>query len=366
MKIGKIVGIQILIVLLLLTGCAGKQQTDSKTVPVETSAYKITVHGLGNKDITLAQKDLMQLPTVTQHAEAIRANGEKIKVEATGPLLDEFLKKYGKKQTDFARVRFTARDGYSIAVPHDILVNRPVILSYINDGKPLIADDEPIRVVVPGERAMYWVRKMVRIDFETDASTAAVSKVLVLDTAVKTLKQEDYKYYGSTDKAVKLSELSAKYSGGKFDNVFLKAGDGLQKNETAANFMRAYMKFTGTDAPKFCAPDFPQGMQIKDILHISYGDTMLYSVGEALKVQAKADKNADQSVKFSDLLRETSLRGGLKYQFTNLSGSKVTINTTDMIDGKIVMTKDGSISFSCSDKGAEKRIDHLLLIESLK
>lgn len=364
MKIRKIVCLQLVVMLLLLSGCSVK--ADNKEKDVASSPYKIIVHGLSKEDMTIMQKDLRQLPTVTQHAEATRANGEKIKVEATGPLLDEFLKKYEKKQTDFARVRFTARDGYSIAVPGDILKKRPVILSYINDGKEILPEDEPIRVVVPGERAMYWVRNLARIDFETDANSAEISKVLVLDTAVKTLKQEDYKYYESTDKAVKLSELSAKYSGGSFDNVYINAGDGLKKNETAANFLRGYMKFTGVDAPKFCAPDFPQGMQIKDILCIGYGNTVLYSVAEAMNVQNKANAAEKGAVKFSSLLRDTNLRGGLKYQFTAKSGEKTVIATSAMTDGKFVVGNGNEIDFMCKVNGADKTIADVLMIESLK
>jgi len=114
------------------------------------SAGQILIHGLQGQDVVITMSDLEKLPAVTQHAEAEQAGGEEIQVDATGSLLDTLLEQYGRSQQDFSRIRFTAKDGYSIAVPADILKNRQIILSYINDGKPLEQDWQPVRVVIPG------------------------------------------------------------------------------------------------------------------------------------------------------------------------------------------------------------------------
>jgi len=122
--------------------------------PSPDDAQQILIHGLRDQDITITLGDLKKLPTVTRYAEATRSNGEEVQVLATGPLLDTLLKKYGKSQQEFSRIRFTARDNYAIAVPADILKNCQIVLSYINDGKPLEEDWQPVRVVIPGARSM--------------------------------------------------------------------------------------------------------------------------------------------------------------------------------------------------------------------
>ncbi|HWQ42098.1 MAG TPA: molybdopterin-dependent oxidoreductase, partial [Desulfosporosinus sp.] len=201
--------------LLALIGWAGHSMMLSSSAPASGSASydneKILIHGLKDQEFEVTLGDLKKLPTVTKHAEATQSNGTKIKVDATGPLLDTFLQQYGKSQKDFSRIRLTAKDNYSVAVPPDVLKSRQIILSYANDGKPLKDEWQPLRIIIPGERSMYWVNDMVRIDFETGAASEPAKKVVFIETAAKNLPQEDYQYFESVDKAIKTKDLIAKY-----------------------------------------------------------------------------------------------------------------------------------------------------------
>ncbi|MGD0152512.1 MAG: molybdopterin-dependent oxidoreductase [Thermacetogeniaceae bacterium] len=327
-------------------------------------AQQILVHGLQDGDWEITLGDLKKLPAVTRHAEATRSNGEEIRVDATGPLLDTLLKKYGKSQQEFDRVRFTARDNYSIAVPADILKSRSIILSYINDGKPLEADWQPIRVVIPGERAMYWVKDMIRIDLETGADRMPTRKLVFLDAASQNLPQEDYQYYDSTDRAIKTKDLLVKYGdGGSAQNVFIKAGDGLEKNETGANFMSAYIKITGQDAPKFLAPSLPEGMQIRDLLVVNYSATAFFDYAEGMRVLPRQTAGGRTGIALSEICKQTGLIGANDYMFTRSDGRSVLVATTDLGNGLVYKDANGALAFTSSGASGPIDVDDLLSIE---
>jgi hypothetical protein len=355
------------IVLLLLIIMAACDRQESATGASSLfSKEKIFVHGLKDQDFEITQDDLRKLKAVTRHGEATRTNGEKISVDATGPLLDTFLRQYGKSQKDFSRIRFTARDKYSIAVSRDILANREIILSYINDGKPLEADCQPVRIIIPGERSMYWVREMIRMDFETGDSLKPVNKLVFLETAVGQLPQEDYQYYDSTDKTVKTGDLVTKYADiddQAVTNVLMKAGDGLQKNETRANFLGSYLKITGKEAPKFIAPKLPEGMHIRDLLFIIYGQTAFFDYTEGIACLPKQTFEDKEGIALSQIIKETGMAGSVWYKFTGIDGVSVELKTDELGNGLIYQNARGCLSFVSSGVSGGSSLDNLLSIE---
>jgi hypothetical protein len=371
MKVGYM-KLQLLLIILLLvvtmTACDQKAATPAGA-PGKWDSEKIVVHGLQEQDFEITLGDLKKLPAVTRRAESTRANGKKIKVDATGPLLDTFLQQYGKTQKDFSCVRFSAKDKYSIAVPHDILVNRPVILSYINKGQPLEDDAQPVQVVIPGERAMYWVGSMNRMDFETGDSRKPANKVVFLDTAARNLPQGDYQYYDSVDQAIKTQDLIAKYADindPTVARVFMKAGDGLQKNETKTNFLSAFIKMTGQEAPKFLAPQLPQGMHIKGLLLIIYGRTAIFNYAEGTTCLPKQTFEDKEGIAFSQIVKQIGLAGGNRYKFTSADGKSIELATTDLGNGGLIYQNDqGAPAFICTGPSGKKMVDELLSIEVL-
>ncbi len=325
------------------------------------------MHGLQEQDFEITLADLKNLPAITKHAEAARSNGEMVKVDATGPLLDTFLQQYGKTQKDFSRIRFSAKDKYSIAVPSDVLANRQIILSYVSDGKPLEDDMQPVRVVIPGERAMYWVRSMIRMDFETGGDQEPPNKVVFLETAAKSLPQQDYEDFDSVDKAVKTSDLIANYADiddSSVTNVFLKASDGLQKNETKANFLSAFIKITGREAPKFLAPQFPQGMHIRGLLYVIYGRTAVFSYTEGIACLPKQMEEGKEGIAFSQIFKQTGLTGGNRYKFTDAGGKSIVLTINDLGNGGLIcQNAQGALAFTCAGPAGRIDVADLLSIE---
>lgn len=339
----------------------------NKNTPLSYDNEKILIHGLKDTDFQITVKDLKKLDAVTRRGEATRSNGQDVSIKATGPLLDTFLSKYGKKQKDFNTIRFTAKDNYSIAVPSDILNNRDIIMAYMVDGKPL-KEDQPLHIVIPGERAMYWVMMVKEIDFETGESTKSCKKVVFLETASRNIPQENYKYYDSVDKAVKTKDLIKKYASindTTVKNVFMAAGDGLRKNETKENFLSAYIKITGKDAPKFMAPQFPEGMHVRDLMSVNYGDVAVFSIFEGSKVLRQTGIDSLDGINFSEIIKQVGMTNAKSYKLTNLAGTSFKLTPSELSEGIVYLKNGKTVTFSTGVNG-KNNIDNLLSIEVIQ
>ncbi|OBR90763.1 oxidoreductase molybdopterin binding domain protein [Clostridium ragsdalei P11] len=341
--------------------------SEGKNTTLSYDNQKILIHGLKDTDFEVSIKDLRQLDTVTKRGEATRSNGEEVSLKATGPLLDTFLSKYGKKQKNFTTIRFIAKDNYSIAVPSDILNSRQIIMAYIIDGKPL-KEDQPLHIVIPGERAMYWVKMLKQVDFETGENVKSCRKVVFLETASSNMSQEDYKYYDSIDKAIKTKDLIKKYANindSTVKNVSMVAGDGLRKNETKENFLSAYIKITGKDAPKFMAPQFPQGMHVRDLMFINYGDAAVFSISQGNKVLKQTGIDDIHGIDFSEIIKQVGMTNAKGYKLTNLNGTSIQLTPDELSEGVIYLKEGKTVAFSTGVNG-KNNMDNLLSIEAIQ
>lgn len=361
----KKVGILLLALMMVLTVAACDQKTGGSgdEAPAAEDAQKIIVTGLTDEECEVTVGELKKLPAVTKRAEATRASGEKVKLKATGPVLQTLLQEYGKSIKDYNTVRFSAKDGYSIAVPPDVLESRPIILAYQIDGRSLDEENQPVRVVIPGERAMYWVRMLERIDLESEAEQMPIKKIVFLETAVRNLPQEDYEDFDDVDKAIKTQDLAAEYAGDfRPENVLIQASDGLQKNETISNFLSAYIKITGQGAPKFLAPHLPQGMHVRDLLYINYGGTAFLSYEQGAAVFSPRTVGEHTGIALSDIIKQTGLTRAETYRFTGIDGQSVELGVTELGQGLVYQSSSGVLSFTCTGTSADKNVDYLLSI----
>ena len=242
------------------TACGGPDLS-AEELAVNDDAV-ITLHGLEEEDIEISVAELKELDSVTEKAEATRSNGEVVSVDATGPLLDTILEKYGAEKSDFNTIRFYAEDGYSIAMPSDIIEDSDIIIAYYDGGAPITDENGPVRVGVTGQRAMYWVRMLTRIDFETGTSSAMTpSELVMLDSALPQLTEQSITVKGEQIYAVSTYDLISAYgdiNDNTIWNAYLKATDGLSKNETKQNFIKSYIRTSGEGSPEFTGPDLPE------------------------------------------------------------------------------------------------------------
>ncbi|MGI5838682.1 MAG: molybdopterin-dependent oxidoreductase [bacterium] len=292
----------LLLGLLVLSGCAGTPAAN------ETDDRSIAVNGLAEAaQITLTE--LKEITPAQGEAISINSNGDEKLVAYKGAELGDVLAKFGADKASFTGVRLVAEDGYAIEVPEEVLCNRQIILAYELNGELLDEGEHPVRIVVPEERAMYWIKYVSEVCLIADGAAVRIGAVRFFENELKALTVKNYDYYGTNDKAVLLTELLGITGDRK---VVLIGRDGLVKNELLETAKYDYViKYTGSGAPYYLAPDLPLGMHVKELAAIIKDDTAIVFAASF----AGADGQLDGATIMEALQEywpegEISLRGG--------------------------------------------------------
>lgn len=147
------------LVILITAGC-------DASVRADLSAYgdeAIRIIGLGAEDLTVTPKELAKLDCESQSATGKTQKAGT--VYGVGPTLDTFLAQYNKKQTDFQKIIFKAKDGYTITLGPQDLKKYTIILSVANGKKPLSEQEAPLRLLIPEAESGKWIRMVNEIKF---------------------------------------------------------------------------------------------------------------------------------------------------------------------------------------------------------
>jgi len=266
---------------LLLTACllsALFSCNDNTQEQPQTDTAEITFTGLPEGDFTLTAAQLKSDYEITElEASTVKSDGEERLVHAKGVLLEAVLQKHGVSQKDFGAIT-TEGDGgesvYSITIQDDILHSRDILIAFEIDGEAI----QP-RVVIPGERAMYWTKFLSAIKFESQSKPKEVTKTLSLDEIIEKLKPraENYKYYDSICKALPVALILDEIGAEKTEFVYLESLVGpLSKKERYSVFAAQLIVFEGTeDAPLFIGPDLAVGMRVKNIDSFQVGGILV-------------------------------------------------------------------------------------------
>ncbi len=344
-----------------LSACGGSSLSEEE-LSVNDNAT-ITLHGLSEEDIQVSVSELKDLKSVTKKAEATRSNGQVISVKVTGPLLKTLLDKYGAEKGDFNTIRFYAKDGYSIAMPSDIIENDDIIIAYYDGGAPIGGEDGPVRVVVPGQRAMYWVRMLTQIDFESEASALTPSNLIFLDEALPQLSEESIKIGDQDVSVVKTQDLISAFADADDNtiyNVYMTASDGLSKNETKTNFIKEYIRVSGDGAPEFTGPALPEGMTVKGMVTLHYGDTAFLSLSQYAEAEEIA---AGEKILFSDVIKKIGTMTSDTYRFIDKDGNSSQYSFDELSGASLIYGSSG-VSFDPGN-GKDGVISGLLKVEAV-
>ncbi|SCY52209.1 molybdopterin-dependent oxidoreductase [Alkaliphilus peptidifermentans] len=353
---------------LLLTGCTDvSTPTDGDSNGAEAAGNEIIIiAGLGAEDIEITVKKLKGYNKVTKEVVSVNSSGNENQFKATGCLLEDVLKDLGHSQKSLEAIRLVAGDGYSMEVPKEVVNARDIILAYEIDGEPLDEKSQPIRVIVPEERAMYWVRNLSAIEVLEAIEKSTVESVVFLEAATTLIPQEEYTYYDSVDYAVKAKDLIEEFAGNEDADVYIKAADGLEKNETLTIFKDGYIKITGEDNPMFLSPDIPKGMYVKNILHFSqgkYGFCSLISGESVFQAVAVEDQ---EGISIKVIADEMRLKEGSIYIFTAIDGYSVEVEAADLEKGIVYIGKEGELRTLFDGLPKNTRIKGLLSIEAME
>lgn len=214
---------------------------------------------------------------------------------------------------------------------------------------------------------MYWIRNLVKIEVLESAPKAEVARVYILETLISQANAEDYTYYESTDKAVKVEELLGLLGVDSLpDTASFVAADGFEKNEQLDIFSKGYIKFTGEDAPLFLSPDLPKGMYIKSIYLCIMGDAALVSQERAMEVLGTKQVEDKEGVDLKQLIKAAGLIDADKYLLTAADGYTVEISRDDREKGVVFKNSKGQITVFFEGLPKSTQVKDFLSIEGIE
>lgn len=252
-----------------------------------------------DNSIRVNSEELKEFEQVTIDTILQRTTGVKIDINASGPLLKDILEKNGIDINDFEAIGVTGRDNYYTMISKDIIENRDIILGVEFNGEEILREEKPVRIVVPDEMGVYWVKMVSKIDLYKSISPKDIQSVHIFDTLVRDIKPYDYEYYGSKDESYLIGRILNKFTYVDPNGFFTMVGsDGLVKNETISMVRdRYYIKVGGENAPMNIGPAFKLGMNVKEMTHFStttdavvFPEMMIKVIGEEVIEQGKAMK----------------------------------------------------------------------------
>lgn len=342
---------------LTLFGC-GTDNTDSGNGLSYDGDLLIT--GL-DEEISIPFNDIYAMDTVTETLSSITSDGETIETEVTGVKLNAILADYSYSEEDFSVIRLIAGDGYAIDVPQEMLQNTDMILAYEIFGEKIGDKKMPLKSAIGDVRSMYWVNNLVEIqmnpkdanivneDSATESeNTEAASKVVILETANRDLEKHDYTYYESVDESVKVTDLFTGFVANTAEDVYFVATDEFEKSETLEILNQGYIKTTGENAPLFISPDLPKGMQVKNILTLSCGDTTIISAASAINTLTSKTIIEQEGAALDEVIAASGLVGDY-YVFTAADGYSVEVTKASLNEGILYEREPGVYQVKFSD-----------------
>ena len=351
---------------LLFAGCSGNTAKDD-TAGTGSSDEVLTIVWQ-DEEIRISISEIMDLDIVEMEAATVDSENKESIRRVKGVLLEDLLEKYLTiSLSDIYSIRFTAGDGYAIEVPPEIVQKREVILAYEMYGEPLEEKKKPLRVVIPDERTMYWVSNLVEIELIEGHDIKEITGIVFIDSLVKVLETHDYDYYGSNDRAVLTADLLMEFrEKQEQDFIIMLSSDGLEKNEEKEIFKDGYLKITGDGAPAFLDPELPNGMWVKNIFTLFYGQTAYVSAFQSMGMFENTKVESYNGVYLENILKETGLAESENYILRALDGYTVEISSEDISKGLIYIDSGGQLNVYFKDLEESYSIKDLLSIENKK
>ena len=355
-----------IILLLIFTGaCSRKDIKAYESSEVEEN-IEIAIRGLREEYEIISLEKLKGMEIVTKEMQSITSSGEVKTKKVKGVPLEGLLRSYETSQKNYGGIRFIAGDSYSIVVPKEIIEKREIILAYEVDDKPLAQKSQPLMVAVPDERSMYWVKNLIEIELLEEQQSVS-KKVVFLETIVSSLDTEDYTYYEDLDKVVKVTDLlKGAHVESHKEGVYIKAADGLDKEEDVDVFKTGYIKITGKGVPLFLSPDLPKGMHVKDILFFTYGDSVFFSLDKGLETLEEKKLGDKEGISLKDLLKEVDLVNGKRYICTAEDGYKLEVSADDLDKSLIYGGNGEGFTLIFEGMSKEKKVKGIHSIEAVK
>jgi len=297
-----------------------------------------------NNSIRVNIEELKSFPQVAVKTILQKTTGVKINIEASGSLLTDVLSKNGIDISKFEAIGITGRDNYYTMISKDIIQNRQIILGTVFDGKEILREEKPIRVVVPDEMGVYWVKMVNRIELYKHISPKDIRNVYVFDALTRDIEPYYYEYYGSKDRSVLVGKILSKFPSVDPNGFFTMTGsDGLVKNETISMVRdRYYIKTEGENAPMNISPAFKLGMNVKEMISFSTTTDAVIFPGVLLKVLVEEKDAQGKTMGMKAALEAAGmvLEAGDSLTIVDATGSEYPINGSELESAVLIPSPD--------------------------
>jgi Na+-translocating ferredoxin:NAD+ oxidoreductase RnfG subunit/DMSO/TMAO reductase YedYZ molybdopterin-dependent catalytic subunit len=324
----------------------------------------------GDKSIKMTMEDLKSFPYVKSDCILTKSTGTKINMTAEGPLLDEVLKKHGIDIYDYAGLGIKGRDGYYALVSKDIISNRQIILGNTFNGKAIPEEEKPIRVVIPEEFGVYWVKMVSEIELYDDIPEKNIRSVKMFDAVARDIKPYPFEYYGKKDNSIEVSKIL-----GKFEHVDPKgfftmaSSDGLVKNESIAMVSSKgyYIKIEGEGAPMNVTANFKLGSNVKYIACFSTTADAVIFPQEMIKLAGTAKLAGTEGMPLDKVMEYAGMTGMTEkqYEIVDVEGNRMSIDG-DSLKNCILLYEDKKVRALFDNGNETKEIRDVLEISEVR
>lgn len=317
------------------------------------------------KELLITEEVLRSFETVSTDCILQKSTGTKIKMVAEGPLLETVLNKYGISLKDFKGIGITGRDGYYAMISQEILQGSRIILGYTFNGKPIPEEERPIRIVIPEEFGVYWVKMVSKIDLYDDISEKNIRSVKIFDALTREIKPYKYEYYGKKDDAIEVGKILAKLDTIDEKGFFtMVSSDGLMKNESIAMVkQRYYIKTTGEGAPMNVMPSFKLGMNVKNIAFFSTTTAAVIFPEEVAELVEEIELEGQSGMPLAAVLEQCGMKNAENKCFDLIACNKESVRIMgEDLKQCILVSKDKRVSAVIRTKQGIKTLEDLLEI----
>ena len=214
-----------------------------------------------------------------------------------------------------------------MTIPPEILDAREVYLLFELNGDTL----EAPRSAIPEERAMYWVRDLIKVEISVaGAQDTAVTKVILFNTAAAAIDSETLNNRGEDAVSTSLDLFCETYLSAMPEGfVTMTASDGFEKQEKADTFLTCFITLTGEDAPLYFSETLADGMRVKGLALIQSGDEAIYF--------------GQETIFMADFMAASGLGEGASYEVMAADGFSLTVTSEELMNGSL-RYQDGTIT----------------------
>ena len=134
---------------IILAGCSGNNKLEG--------SFNLVISE--EKTVEVFIEDLAEMDRVDTSVVEKTQIGEST-VNVTGAYLNDLLEENGISQKDIETITLKALDGYEKQIPKEVIQANEILLVYFVEGEKLTEEASPLWVVIPNEKAQFWVKNI--------------------------------------------------------------------------------------------------------------------------------------------------------------------------------------------------------------